>query len=123
MYSARSRVSLIWTTCASPQWTTEPVNVALNLYHIRNVAQGTYLSIANAPDHREPILCTGKKHIWEIRPNWYGESVEGNQVVRIYSRFTDYVIDLIPETPTGSFLVLHPTWTPDHQKWAVGQAI
>ncbi|KAF8311758.1 ricin B-like lectins [Clavulina sp. PMI_390] len=100
-------------------WTTEAVNKSQNLYYIRNVTQGTYLSINGAPSATNPLLSTTTKQVWEIRP----DSKDG-QLVRIYYPLSNYLVDLTAsDSRPGTAIIVYPTQTPGlNQQWKIEPA-
>ncbi|KAF8314172.1 hypothetical protein DL93DRAFT_2058266 [Clavulina sp. PMI_390] len=106
---------------APQQWEAEPVNKALNLYYIRNVSQGTYLSVQGEPSAGSPVFSTTTKQIWEIRPDALAPNPNLGQVVRIYYQSMNLMLDLsggspAPDTP----IVMNTVTSPGtNQEWRI----
>ncbi|KAF8314170.1 hypothetical protein DL93DRAFT_2167339 [Clavulina sp. PMI_390] len=102
-------------------WEAEPVNKAINLYCIRNVSQGSYLSLAGKPVDRSPVIVTPTKQIWEIRPDPSAPNPELGQVVRIFYQSTDLMMDLAESStkPDAPVIMCPLSQSRVNQEWRI----
>ncbi|KAF8307278.1 hypothetical protein DL93DRAFT_2159594 [Clavulina sp. PMI_390] len=98
-------------------WTTEVVDESKNLYLIKNVGTGKYLSFHGAPTANNPLLATSFRQEWEVRLQ--GSSIP--QLVRIYAPRTNFVVDLTRSlAKPGTPVILYPAQSPGlNQQWKV----
>ncbi|KAF8311736.1 hypothetical protein DL93DRAFT_2229454 [Clavulina sp. PMI_390] len=114
------------TKGASPNqiWTTEVVDKARNIYYIRNVTQGTYLSITGGPYALNPLVTSACPALWEIRPNPSATDPSGVQVVRLHYQASLYLADLTgSNTVPGTPILLNLAQDPgSNQQWKIEAA-
>ncbi|KAF8299644.1 carbohydrate-binding module family 13 protein [Clavulina sp. PMI_390] len=122
-YSQRDHRSLIGYKshgAANQQWEVETVNQSKNLYRIKNVKTGDFLSFNGGLSASNPLLSTPNKQEWEIRLQ--GSSIP--QLVKIYAPNSNYLLDLTgSNAKPGTPVILYPTQNPGlNQQWKIEPA-
>ncbi|KAF8307279.1 hypothetical protein DL93DRAFT_2171764 [Clavulina sp. PMI_390] len=104
----------------SQVWQVETVDQSKNLYRIKNVQTGNFLSFNGGLQANNPLLSTPNKQEWEIRLQ--GSSIP--QLVKIYAPGSNYLLDLTGSNPKpGTPVILYPTQNPGiNQQWKVEPA-